>query len=225
MHQPRSKGRPVKSLVDAQKIETAALEIIAKDGYSALTMSAIARRLGVGTSALYNHVAGKQGLLTMVEDAVMAQIDTSTLCAYVAGEGPDLATAMRHWAYSYREVFSRHSPLIAEIAVMPIFGTRDTAEMYNVLVQALEKAGVPSGDTMDIIVAFESFIYGSAFDVAAPEDIFAVPESEAEQKDDELSALKGALAARQPERSAGNPYADTPFEMGLRALMSALLPS
>lgn len=263
MNFPRAKGRPSKSLVDRQKLSAAALEIVATDGYDKLTMTAVARHLGVATSALYNHIQGKQGLLALVEDAVMAQVDTAALEDYLAaadadetgdaaaesaaaGSAADISAALKGWARSYRAVLAAHRPLIEHIAVMPIYGTRETVEMYDLLVRCLGRAGVDESAVMDVIVAFESFIFGSAFDVTAPADIFAVPSDAADVEAtgaeagraeaagvvhdgavpvDGVSApaLSAALHLRKAEKNGANPYADAPFEMGLEALVKGLV--
>lgn len=253
MNFPRAKGRPSKSLVDRQKLSAAALEIVATDGYDKLTMTAVARHLGVATSALYNHIQGKQGLLALVEDAVMAQVDTAALEDYLAaadadetgdaaaesaaaGSAADISAALKGWARSYRAVLAAHRPLIEHIAVMPIYGTRETVEMYDLLVRCFGRAGVDKAAVMDVIVAFESFIFGSAFDVTAPADIFAVPSDAAGDGSagvvhdgavpvDGVSApaLSAALHLRKAEKNGANPYADAPFEMGLEALVKGLV--
>ena len=77
----RPKGRPHKALVTREKIAQAALAIVGEEGYEKLTMARIARRLNVGTSALYNHLSGKDDLLALIEDAVMEQVECSSLYA------------------------------------------------------------------------------------------------------------------------------------------------
>jgi len=225
MAHQRSRGRPSKAVVTPAKIASVALGVVAEAGYEKLTMSAVARGLGVSPSALYNHVSGKEELLLLVEDAVMAQVDTSALEACLAGELP-AAEALSAWAHSYRDVFSNHVPLIAQIATLPITGTRDTVEMYELLARVCAAAGVPEEAVMDTIVALESFIFGSAYDVAAPADIFDIPEP----SPIDAPTLRRAIAARPGAgRSSGlgssgaNPYADQAFELGLRALLRCLL--
>lgn len=154
-------------------------------------------------------------------------VDAQRLCSL--GELP-AAEALSAWAHSYRDVFSNHVPLIAQIATMPITGTRDTVEMYEFLARVCVAAGVPEGAVMDTIVALESFIFGSAYDVAAPADIFDIPEP----SPIDAPTLRRAIAARPGAGGSGvgssgvgssgaNPYADQAFELGLRALLRCLL--
>lgn len=219
MSEGRSRGRPNHAVVTRERIAETALELIAESGYNKLTMAAIARRIGVAPSALYNHVPSKGHLLYLVEDAVMASVDTTALQSCIDGQ---LAAfdALTAWAYSYRDALARHSPLIAEIAVMPIFGTRDTVAMYELVAQVLHSAGVPIPQIMSSIVAIESFVFGSAFDVEAPEDIFDMPKGNTD-----APTLRAAIAQRRirGERPSPNPYADEPFEQGLNILIEGLL--
>jgi len=186
-------------------------------------MSAVAGRLGVAPSALYNHVSGKEEILLLVEDEVMAQVETGSLRECLAGHVA-AADALLAWAYSYRDVFSRHGPLIAHIATMPISGTRDTVEMYELVVQVLLTAGMKEERVMDAVVAMESFIFGSAYDVRAPEGIFDVPDGEP-ATDLQKPGLRRALARRKGTGNAEglNPYADAPFGWGIRVLIGGLL--
>lgn len=48
----RGRGRPRDEAID-ERIRTATLELLAEQGYAATTMTAVARRAGVGTAALY----------------------------------------------------------------------------------------------------------------------------------------------------------------------------
>ena len=207
---PRRAGRPPRSVLSRDRITTAALDLIADEGYDGLTMSALARRLRVAPSALYNHAESKQEVLFWVQDHVMTMVDFSAF----ADEPWD--EAVRRWAWSYREVFARHAPLIPVIAVMPITDAAKTLRMYEEVARGFAKAGWPMERIVPAIVALESFIYGSALDVAAPGDIFD----------------SGALADEFPlftaaARSAagaidGGSAADTAFRTGLDGLITGL---
>lgn len=226
MTRSRNKGRPTKSLVTRQKIAQAALTIVGAEGYEKLTMARIAKDIGVGTSALYNHVSGKEELITLVEDAVMAQVDCGPLRAAL-GHAPTASphTALTAWATSYRNVCAQHAPLVKFIATTPISGAPHTMEMYEAVAQVLERAGVAREHIMPRIIALESFIYGSAYDVHAPENIFDIPVENKAQ----VPTLSAAHAAFLPaiddetssfEAEGKNPFAEEPFRLGLAALLA-----
>ena len=205
----RSAGRPVKNVLSQARITAAALEVIGAGGYGALTMSALARRLEVAPSALYNHVESKQEVLRWLQDYVMSSVDTSGF-AGLPWDG-----ALRSWARSYRDVFARHTPLIPVIAVLQVSGAPRTLAMYEAVTEGLQRAGWPPARIVPAIVALESFIYGSAYDAVAPQDIFDT----GELADD--SPYFTAAVERQPGRIEGR-AADTAFEAGLDALVTGL---
>lgn len=221
----RPKGRPHKALVTREKIAQAALAIVGEEGYEKLTMARIARRLNVGTSALYNHLSGKDDLIALVEDAVMGQVECSPLHAALEAT-PKISprAALMSWATSYRDVCAQHVPLVRVIALTPISGAPRTVEMYEVVARVLRRAGLSNSAIMPRIVALESFIYGSAYDVHAPEDIFDLPADSEVRAPALVDARRAFLPAAAIEGSEDkrNPYADEPFRLGLEALLSDL---
>jgi AcrR family transcriptional regulator len=58
-----------------QRVVAEALAAIAQDGAQALTMRALAARLGVVPGALYHHVGNKQQLHDLVLDGILAEVD------------------------------------------------------------------------------------------------------------------------------------------------------
>jgi AcrR family transcriptional regulator len=58
-----------------ERVVAEALAVISTDGAQALSMRAIAARLGVVPGALYRHVRSKEQLYDLVLDAVLAEVD------------------------------------------------------------------------------------------------------------------------------------------------------
>jgi AcrR family transcriptional regulator len=203
----RRAGRPTAAILDQEGITTAALELISNKGYNGLTMAALARSLGVAPSALYNHVASKDDVLLLVEDHLAAMVDVSAF-----GVEPWDA-AVRRWAWSYRDVFSEHTPLIPVIAVLPVADAPKTLAMYEAVTAGFRDAGFPDEMIISAIVALEAFVFGAAYDVNAPEDIFDAG-SLAEQVPN-LTAAVDRLAAEQHTRPT-----DVAFSLGLEALIT-----
>ncbi|WP_218713792.1 TetR/AcrR family transcriptional regulator [Arthrobacter sp. BF1] len=167
LHQSRRRaGRPPQALLSSARITKAALKLISHDGYKGLTMAALARSLNVAPSALYNHVRSKQDVLLLVEDHLMGRVNVSAF----ATEPWDAAVAS--WARSYRDVFAAHLPLIPVIAMLPVTNAPATITMYEAVTNGFLRAGWAPESVIDAVVALESFIYGSAYDVNAPADIF-----------------------------------------------------
>ena len=90
-----------------QEVKDLALRQLAEGGPQALSINAIAKKLGVSGPALYRYFAGRDALLTeLIMDAY------ADLTAAVSGAGPDLtrlADAYRAWAlaqpHRYRLLF------------------------------------------------------------------------------------------------------------------------
>ncbi len=211
-HRPDAKprrrvGRPAAAVLDQNGITEAALRLIRKSGYDGFTMAALARTLNVAPSALYNHVSSKRDVLVLVEDHLTSLVDVS------AFETEPWDQAVRDWAWSYRDVFSKHTPLIPVIAVLPVTDAPKTLAMYEAVSAGFSRAGFPQERVISAIVALESFIFGSAYDVTAPADIFD----------------SGTMAGSTPnfssavDRLAEQAYekpADVAFSLGLEALIA-----
>lgn len=236
----RRAGRPAKPLLNRELIAGAALDLVTADGTDGLTMKSLAGRLGVSVSSLYNHIAGKADLLTSVQDAVMSRVDASAFDS--VADGPDaadtLAEALRTWSRSYRQVFADYPSLVPLIATMPVSGAPATRRMYDAVSAGLLAAGVPTAQVVPVIVAFESFLYGSAMDVHAPAGIFysrpgeqdapsfrAVVESFTAQVDagEDAASTSASSTSASSTSASPNPYADQPFEWGLDALVARTL--
>jgi hypothetical protein len=124
--------------------------------------------------------------------------------------------AVRTWAWSYRDVFAEHTPLIPVIAVLPVTDAPQTLAMYETVSKGFLDAGFPQERIIPAIVALESFIFGSAYDVTAPEDIFDSG-SMAGSTPNFSAAVRSSAAGRERGRPA-----DTAFSLGLDALISGL---
>jgi len=95
--------------VSRDRILRAAIGIADQHGVGAVTMRAVASRLGVQAMALYNHVANKKDILDGMVDLVVEQFD-------LPRDEDDWREAMRRRAVSARRVFGRHrwAPLLID---------------------------------------------------------------------------------------------------------------
>ncbi|GAA5226611.1 TetR/AcrR family transcriptional regulator [Paeniglutamicibacter antarcticus] len=205
----RRAGRPRSLVLDGDLIGRTALKLVNDGGYTKLTMSGLAKALGVSPSALYNHVGSKQEIMQLIQEIVMDNVDSSVF------ESFPLTEALLRWAETYRDVLAGHAPLIPLIAVLPVTGSPRTLDMYEKVATGFTKAGWHQADIVPAIVAVESFIFGSALDATAPLDIFN-PGKKAGQ----LPNFEDALDA---QRATGRNSADAAFHTGLRAIVAGLL--
>lgn len=114
-----------------ERVLAAALEVLTERGFPALTMRAVADRLGVAPNAIYSHVADKTDLLDAVLDEVLAAVD---------------GTAGLH-----RLMASTYDVLLAHPDLVPHYLARQGARgpqaehLGDVMLEALAGAGV-TGD-------------------------------------------------------------------------------
>ncbi|MBV1850270.1 TetR/AcrR family transcriptional regulator [Catellatospora tritici] len=119
-----------------REILTAALTLAEEKGLAALSMRAVATRVGVTPMALYPHVGSKDALLDGLVDLLLAQL----LPAARSGGGWEdrlraIARAVRGLARRHPETFGL---LLARASVTP-----DAVRLVDGLYAALLEAGVP----------------------------------------------------------------------------------
>ncbi len=69
-----SRGPGQRAGLDTDQVLAAARAVLREDGVEALSLRAVARRLGVAPNTLYSHVAGKDDLLDLVLDDVLGEV-------------------------------------------------------------------------------------------------------------------------------------------------------
>lgn len=72
---PPDNGESGRRALTRERVVAEALAVIAADGAQALSMRALAARLGVVPGALYRHVRGKEQLYDLILDAVLGEVD------------------------------------------------------------------------------------------------------------------------------------------------------
>jgi AcrR family transcriptional regulator len=97
---------PTPAKTSASEIVAAARDLIGERGLEALTMQAIAERVGVRGPSLYKHFADRAAVLLGVERSVAADLEAALTGA---GRARDDGAALRAMANAYRR-FARESP-------------------------------------------------------------------------------------------------------------------
>ncbi|MER6974756.1 WHG domain-containing protein [Nocardioides sp. NPDC000445] len=96
-------GRPG---LNRRDVIAAAADLADELGFDAVTVSVLARRLGVRSPTLYSHISSGTDLRTAVTAYVLDELADATTQATAAGEGRDLLVA---YANAIRD-FARRSP-------------------------------------------------------------------------------------------------------------------
>src|SRR5699024_12425875 len=72
--QKRGAGRPAKPVLNRDLIAEQALELVVEEGLDRLTMTRLAKKLSVATSALYNYVEDKADIVLFIQYATVSQV-------------------------------------------------------------------------------------------------------------------------------------------------------
>lgn len=96
--------------VRREQIAQAALEVLAERGPAELSMTRIAERLGLATSAMYRHFPGKDEILAAVIDLIGSRLEENVSAASGASEDPLARLAF---------LLQRHVALVRENSGIP----------------------------------------------------------------------------------------------------------
>ncbi len=172
--------------VDADLVIETAEQLVDRSGASDLTMTALAKQLGVRTPSLYSHVQSIDDVLGGVQARAMRSLGDDLQRAAMGRTGPDgirsLAAALRRFADEHPglydlalgEPFDREGVVVASsaagdalTAMIRSFGIYDVslellftcvAQLHGVLV--LDRAGLFHSDQLDM-----DSIYADAVDL------------------------------------------------------------
>jgi AcrR family transcriptional regulator len=138
-----------------ERIFTAALDLLDREGLGAVTMRRLADELGIQAPSLYHHLPSKDALLDGVAARVMEQVDASGF------ELADWREALEIWAWSYYDALVAHPNLIPHLTTA--FGRLDAALVRADQVYAgLLRAGWPPSRATRIAFSIRYAVYGAA---------------------------------------------------------------
>jgi AcrR family transcriptional regulator len=149
----RGRGRKPKLSVDA--IVAAAIEFADERGMSALSMRALAERLGVGTMTLYTHVPGKAELVDLMVDTVLGE--TARPERLPDGWRARLELVARENA----ALFHRHPWLLEVVTFRPPLGPGVLAK-YDFELRALEGLGLSDVEMDSVLTLVIGYVQSAA---------------------------------------------------------------
>ncbi|MBT2508726.1 TetR/AcrR family transcriptional regulator C-terminal domain-containing protein [Streptomyces sp. ISL-98] len=153
-------GRPSQPLLSRENIARAALVLLDELGPQALTMRALAQRLGVSGASLYHHVASKDDLLDAALDLINEEIDLGPL------EHPQWREGIAAYARGYREVYMRYPNMIAMVARRRVEADK-ALRGYDTLMGALLRVGCTPAKAAEVAAAIDYLVLGSALETFA----------------------------------------------------------
>jgi AcrR family transcriptional regulator len=156
-----------------ERIVRTALEIVDRDGLSALSMRRLGAELGVDPMAAYYHVPNKEALLDAIVEAVMADID-------LGGDDPSASPEERivHAARAYRDAMLAHANALP-IVLARGPSTPEALRPVELLIGILRDGGLPPAQAMAGMNAIAATVRGSVAMVADSSALAAVEESAA----------------------------------------------
>jgi AcrR family transcriptional regulator len=150
-------------VLSREKIATAALAVIDRDGLDALTMRSLGRELGVAAMSLYRHVADRSALEVLVVETVVSGID---LAPEAVTDQP--GQEVRRLMLALRDALNAHP------AAIPLILTRPTSSEaallpIEALLEALARAGLAGLELLGAYRTLFAFLVGFAqADLAGP---------------------------------------------------------
>jgi AcrR family transcriptional regulator len=141
-------------VIDRRLVLEASLAIADADGLDAVTMGAVARRLGVTPMALYRHVANKGDLLDGVVESLLDEIPTPA-------EGAPWDEQLALMARSLRTIARRHPAVFPLLLQLPA-STDNARRARDHVHRALAEAGVPAGEIARVERLVSTMILGFA---------------------------------------------------------------
>jgi AcrR family transcriptional regulator len=150
-------GRPAQ--ISREEVLQASLAIADADGLEAVTMQAVARRLGVTPMALYRHVASKADLLDALVEGLLTEFSPP------AGELSP-GERLRAMGRSIREVARRHPSLFPLLLQRPAV-TPESRRVRDSVCAALEEAGLGAAQARQAERLLSTVVLGFAASEAA----------------------------------------------------------
>jgi len=149
--------------LDREQVVDAAMAIADADGLDAVTLARVATALGVRSPSLYNHVAGRDGLVRAIATRATGELAATLRRAATGRSGADaiaaVAQAQRAYALAHP---GRYSATVAAPAPGDTAHEAAAADAVDVLEAVLAGSGVEGDDLIHAVRALRSAVHGFA---------------------------------------------------------------
>ncbi|MBO2454943.1 LLM class flavin-dependent oxidoreductase [Actinomadura barringtoniae] len=160
---PGAGSSPDRSPVTVTTVVAVALQMLEEEGLEALTMRRVAGRLGMQAPSLYWHISGKDELLDLVADALLAGLDLSALAA----EGGDWEDALIGLAIAYRDYLKARRDAARVLAGRFIAGPAFIRNS-EIMLGLLHDAGMPTRDATYALHLIVTYVQGFVLQETVP---------------------------------------------------------
>lgn len=192
--------RPSTPLLSPDIIGAAGLEL-ARAGQP-FGVNAIARRLGVRPSSLYNHVDGMDGIVELMRGRLVEDYR-------VAPEGEAWDRFVVGLLRAQRRMYADHPQLVPLLIGKTITHPAVIAA-YDDLATVLVDGGFPDAQVLTVIAIIDAFAIGFGLDLASPDDVWEPGEG------------TRTLGRILEDAERGDARADRTFDLGVEMLIDSL---
>ena len=147
-------SRGPKPTLSRADVVQAAISLAADEGIAALTMHALAKRLGFTTMALYRYFPSKEALIDASVDAAMGAPPSRT------GPRKGWRQEVKHWAYAKRAMLCSR-PWLAELPFVAAPHGPNWLSWHEAFLQTIADTGLSPEDMMDVLSAVHGYVSGS----------------------------------------------------------------
>lgn len=148
-------SRGPKPTLSREDVVAAAIAIADRDGLSALTMHAVAEKLGFTTMALYRYFPNKEALIDAIVDAAMGTPPSQSEPRGAWRE------QVRHWAYAKRAMLCAR-PWLAELPFVAAPHGPNWLSWHEAFLQAIAGTGLSPEDMMDMLSVVDGYVRGNS---------------------------------------------------------------
>lgn len=146
--------RPRVGGLSAERIIDAALEVLRQDGLSALTVRAVADRLGTSSASLYRHITSRDELIALIVDHVLGDI---RLEATGRGWRADIEALM----YELRRVILEQPLPVSAARTRSVYGP-NMLRLIDAALGLFLQAGLEDEEAARTTITMIEFVAGSA---------------------------------------------------------------
>ncbi len=148
-------SRGPKPATSREDVVQAAISLADGDGLSALTMHAVAARLGFTPMALYRYFPNKEALVDAAVDAAMGVPPPRS------GPREGWRAEVKHWSYAKRAMLCAR-PWLAELPFVAAPHGPNWLSWHEAFLASIADAGLSPEDMMDMLSVVHGYVHGSS---------------------------------------------------------------
>lgn len=148
-------SRGPKPTLSREDVVQAAISIADRQGLAALTMHAVAKRLGFTTMALYRSFPNKEALIDAIVDAAMGTPPKRR------GPREGWRQEVKHWAYAKRAMLCSR-PWLAELPFVAAPHGPNWLSWHEAFLRTISDTRLSPEDMMDVLSVIHGYVSGNS---------------------------------------------------------------